>query len=112
MQPTWHAEADRLMTERTRSNGFANLSGLNYLTGNQVARRIGATDTTVYNWLTGKAPHGIQNGSPRFWIPCGPNAAEGLLRPVTSIGNTRIGEGSRSHDDVRSAKRLRARFGR
>ena len=28
---------------------------LNYLTGNQVARRIGVRDTTIYSWLQGKS---------------------------------------------------------
>jgi transcriptional regulator with XRE-family HTH domain len=28
---------------------------LNYLTGNQVARRIGVRDTTIYSWLQGRS---------------------------------------------------------
>ena len=84
-----------------------------YVTGNQVARRIGVNDTTLYSWLQGTSrPRSARAARLNAFLDSLPAGERASRRPSMSIGNTRTGEGFPSRGVVRFVSRQKARSGR
>ena len=81
-----------------------------YVTGSEVARRIGVTDGTVYSWLLGEFDRRTRNASSPSWTLCLLNPAQESHQPATSIANTRIGEVYRSHAVARFVSRRKEKY--
>jgi len=73
-----------------------------YVTGSEVARRIGVTDGTVYSWLQGEFRPANPKLISAFLDSMPIESSSGITQPATNIGGTRIG--------VVSLNRVVARF--
>jgi transcriptional regulator with XRE-family HTH domain len=84
----------------------------NYMTGAEVARRIGVKDMTVYSWLQGESRPSKPERITAFLnsIPAEPGS--GVAPNGYQYRGTKIGAVSLSQDVVRSVSKQRARFER
>jgi hypothetical protein len=83
-----------------------------YVTGAEVARRIGVDDGTVYSWLLGEFKPAKTKRLIAFLDSLPAERGSGIARLATSIGSTKIGEASPNRDVVRFVRPQKAGFER
>ena len=83
---------------------------LNYMTAAEVARQIGVRDTTIYDWLLGRARPAEPKRIAAFLDSLPRERDPASLRPAMSTANTRIGAGFQNRAVARSVRKRRATF--
>ena len=81
---------------------------LNYMTAAEVARQIGVRDTTVYDWLLGRASPAEPKRIAAFLDSLPRENGSGIAPTGYEYRNTRTGAGFQSLAVARSASRRRA----
>ena len=94
----------------SKRNFFASVADFAFVTAAEVAREIGARDSTVGAWLLGQARPAEPKRIIAFLDSLPRENGSGSLRPAMSTANTKIGAGSQSRAVARFVSRRRATF--